>query len=92
MPRLVLRCGVGLCDVWVESYVCITGGLAGREDARGKLHRVVDARWHAAKGARRDHGGLPVRCGVVWCCVVWLALSTARVVVAVVAVVRWTQG
>mmetsp|Transcript_30311 Transcript_30311/g.67943 ORF Transcript_30311/g.67943 Transcript_30311/m.67943 type:complete len:309 (-) Transcript_30311:245-1171(-) len=37
------------------------GGLAHRQDARGQLHGVGDARGHAPAGARRHHGGVPVR-------------------------------
>ena len=39
-----------------------TGGLAGRQDARGQLHGVGYARGHAAEGERQHHGGLYDMC------------------------------
>ena len=38
-----------------------SGGLVDGKDARGEFHGVVDARGHAAAGARRHHGGVPLR-------------------------------
>ena len=34
------------------------GGVADREDERGKLHRLLHARRHAAEGERRHHEGI----------------------------------
>ena len=59
-------CGSFRQCVCVCVCVCVSGGLAHREDERGKLHRVIDARRHASERERVHHEGVPIRSQVTW--------------------------
>lgn len=41
--------------------MCVSGGLADREDERSQLHGVIDARRHASEGEGVHHEGVQIR-------------------------------